>query len=117
MPVRPQPTRREKVMAEDDFIVSAQAVTTNHHGCRMGKWYYEGKGAELYSVVPSYPRLEAPHARVHDQVQQAVQLLGQDWEKDADLQNRILGHFEATERASEEVLRIIDQMVEERHRG
>ena len=95
----------------------AEAVSVDHRNCRMGKWYYEGQGAEVFSRLPSYARMEDPHARVHGQIQEAMHLLGQPWEKDAELQKRIIGHFEGAERASEDVIRIIDQMVEERHRG
>jgi methyl-accepting chemotaxis protein len=95
----------------------AQAVRTDHHDCRLGKWYEDGQGAELFSRVPSYPRLEDPHARVHSQIHEAVHLLEQPWERDLELQKRIVGHFEAAEKASIEVLRTIDQMVEERHQA
>jgi methyl-accepting chemotaxis protein len=95
----------------------AQMIQTDHRGCRLGKWYYEGKGSELFAGVPSFPRLEDPHARVHSHIQNAIQLLNEPWEKDEGLQNRILGHFEAAEKASQEVLRTIDQMVEEQHQG
>jgi hypothetical protein len=95
----------------------AQAVSTDHRGCRLGTWYYEGEGAQNYAQVPSYARLETPHANVHQNIHEAVELLGRSWAKDAELQNRIYGHFEAAERASEEVVQVIDRMVEERHSG
>jgi len=41
---------------------------TDHHGCRMGKWYYEGKGKEKFSKTATYAKLEAPHANVHNSV-------------------------------------------------
>jgi methyl-accepting chemotaxis protein len=95
----------------------ARAIQTDHHGCRLGNWYYEGEGAQNYAQVPSYGRLEAPHAGVHQNIHAAVELLGSSWMKDAELQNRIFGHYEAAERASEEVVQVIDRMVEERHSG
>ncbi len=95
----------------------AQAVQTDHRGCRLGAWYYTGQGAELFSHVPSYNRLEAPHAGVHQNIHTAVGLLGRPWEKNQETQNQIYAHFEAAERASEEVVQIIDRMVDERHRA
>ncbi len=95
----------------------ARAIQTDHRGCRLGKWYYEGQGAEMFSHVPSFNRLEAPHANVHGNVQQAVALLGTQWSKDPGTQSRIYSHFEAAERASEEVVLVIDRMVEEQHKG
>lgn len=38
----------------------------SHHECRLGKWYYEGQGASLYSSLPGFRELEAPHALVHE---------------------------------------------------
>jgi len=93
----------------------AKAVQADHRGCRLGTWYYQGQGAELFSHVPSFNRLEVPHAGVHQNIHEAVALLGSRWEKDSETQTRIFGHFEAAERASEEVVQIIDRMVDERH--
>jgi methyl-accepting chemotaxis protein len=95
----------------------ARAVQTDHHGCRLGTWYYEGQGQELFSHVPSYARLETPHAGVHEHIHEAVSLLGKPWANDAAAQERIYQSFEAAERASEEVVQVIDRMVEERHRA
>jgi hypothetical protein len=83
----------------------------------LGTWYYEGQGQELFSNVPSYPRMEAPHANVHQNIHEAVGLLGKHWGNDAEIQERIYQRFEAAERASEEVVQVIDLMVEERHQG
>ena len=93
----------------------AHAIGTDHRGCRLGTWYYEGQGAESFSHVPSFRLMEAPHAGVHQNVQEAVALLGRNWEKDSEIQDRIYGYFEAAERASEGVVQVIDRMVEERH--
>ncbi len=44
------------------------SIFTDHHGCRMGKWYYEGKGKEKFSKTKAYPKMEIPHANVHNSV-------------------------------------------------
>jgi len=36
----------------------------DHHQCRLGKWYYKGKGIEFKSHT-AYQRLEKPHSDVH----------------------------------------------------
>ena len=105
-----------RVIHQGAASAEARAVQTDHRGCRLGTWYYEGQGLEMFSHVPSYNRLEAPHAAVHQNIHEAVHLLGSSWEKDPDTQNRIFAQFEAAERASEEVVQVIDHMVEERHR-
>jgi methyl-accepting chemotaxis protein len=106
-----------RVVHKGSDSAEAKAVQTDHRGCRLGKWYYQGQGAERFSQVPSFVSLEAPHASVHQNVHQAVDLLQGHWENDPSIQHRIYGHFEAAERASEAVVQIIDRMVEERHRA
>jgi len=106
-----------RVIHQGAHSAESHAIQTDHRGCRLGTWYYEGQGAEMFSHVPSYNRLEAPHARVHQHVQEAVGLLTTGWETDTEVQNRIYGHYEAAERASEEVVQVLDRMVEERHRA
>jgi hypothetical protein len=106
-----------RVLHQGAASSEARAVQTDHRGCRLGTWYYQGQGAELFSHVPSFNSLEAPHANVHRNVHEAVSLLDGRWENDPDIQARIFGHFEAAERASEDVVQIIDRMVDERHRA
>ena len=36
-----------------------------HTSCRLGKWYYEGEGKIMYSHLPGYRDIEAPHKEVH----------------------------------------------------
>ena len=38
----------------------------DHTSCRMGQWYYEGDGANLYSNRSEYRALEVPHREVHE---------------------------------------------------
>ena len=38
---------------------------TDHSRCRLGKWYYEGNGKQLYSELPGFREMEVPHQRFH----------------------------------------------------
>ena len=38
----------------------------NHQECRLGKWYFQGEGAEKYSNYGAFKQLDAPHALVHN---------------------------------------------------
>lgn len=51
---------------------------TDHHGCRMGKWYYEGEGRKLFSKTKAYKTMEAPHANVHNKVLDVLKLIDSD---------------------------------------
>ncbi len=37
----------------------------DHTSCRLGNWYYNGDGRQLYSHLNSFGRLEEPHQLVH----------------------------------------------------
>ncbi|BBF85041.1 methyl-accepting chemotaxis protein [Aquitalea magnusonii] len=45
--------------------LSSDKVSSHQH-CRLGKWYYEGRGAQECKGNNNYTQLEAPHANVHN---------------------------------------------------
>lgn len=45
----------------------------DHHRCRLGNWYYQGRGKQLFSGCRSYQQLERPHADVHTYGRKALQ--------------------------------------------
>ena len=50
-------------------------LIVGHHDCRLGKWYYRGRGRDLFSEFNSFKRLEQPHADVHTFGLKAVETL------------------------------------------
>ncbi|MGF1724839.1 CZB domain-containing protein [Photobacterium nomapromontoriensis] len=42
------------------------ATVVGYQQCRLGNWYYQGRGKQLFSHCPSYQQLEGPHANVHN---------------------------------------------------
>jgi len=92
----------------------ANAVTVNHHDCRLGKWY-TGEGREVFGGLPSYKALEKPHAKVHDSVHTMLPYLTQGWEKDLSMQQAMYAAFQNAEEASHEVMALIDRLVREKH--
>lgn len=93
----------------------ADAVKVDWHGCRLGKWYYEGEGKERFSGVPSYAAMEKPHAEVHRCAQAVLPVISQGWEKDPKLQEQIYRDLECMERGSAGVMETIDRMVAEKN--
>ena len=76
---------------------------SDHHSCRLGKWYYSA-GASEFGGHPSYVALEEPHARVHAEgikVAQAVEAGDID---------TALEHLAEVEKASADVIRILDDL-------
>ncbi len=90
------------------------AVAVDHHNCRLGKWY-EGSGKEVFGDSPSFRNLLAPHSKVHSCVHDMVAMLGQPWDKDDALQDKIISAMEGAEEASMGVMRNIDQAVADKH--
>ncbi len=37
-----------------------------HTECRLGKWYFQGDGAQQYSKLASYKAIDPPHKQVHE---------------------------------------------------
>ncbi|MDD5330499.1 MAG: methyl-accepting chemotaxis protein [Sulfuricella sp.] len=95
-----------------------QAVQVNHHNCRLGKWYDSGAGFALFSHVPSYKSMTTPHSLVHAKVQEALSHCAEsDWERNRDTHAKMIEAFGAAEAASDDVLKVIDEIVREKHAG
>ncbi|HRH81142.1 MAG TPA: methyl-accepting chemotaxis protein [Thiobacillaceae bacterium] len=97
---------------EDQYV---NAVGVDCHGCRLGKWYYEGDGKERFGALHSYRAMETPHHVVHHSAHEMMALIDQGWEKDVGLQQAIYGKLEHMEQASQQVMEVIGQMVAEKH--
>jgi methyl-accepting chemotaxis protein len=54
-----------------------QQSLTTHVECRLGQWYFQGEGARLYSSLPGFKRLDAPHQAVHKAGQTALHCAAQ----------------------------------------
>jgi methyl-accepting chemotaxis protein len=93
----------------------AKAVGVDCHGCRLGKWYYEGDGWQQFHDVPSFNAMEKPHCEVHDNAHKAIALLQKDWEANFEIQAQLYEKLEVMESGSAQVMTIIDCMVEEKH--
>ena len=54
------------------------AQVTTHTDCRLGSWYYQGRGAQLYSHLPAFRKIEASHKTLHQAGEQALAAFGSD---------------------------------------
>lgn len=75
----------------------------DHHQCRLGKWYYQGRGKNLQGL-DSYKRLESPHQEVH---RAGIAALTAKAEKRHD---DCVGALYEMENASEQVLNLLDEI-------
>ena len=78
---------------------------SDHTICRLGKWYYEGEGAQKYSSLKSFKSLEIPHMGVHQNGIKALQAMA-DGDKDA-----VVKYLEAMESSSVDVLGMLSSLL------
>ncbi|MCK9284999.1 MAG: CZB domain-containing protein [Rhodocyclaceae bacterium] len=77
---------------------------SDHRGCRLGKWYYEGDGRTSFAQLPGFREMEQPHARFHENGMAAVRLF-----KEGN-QAAGFGAVERMEQASLEVLACLEKV-------
>ena len=97
---------------EEQYV---SAVGVDCHGCRLGKWYYEGDGKDRFSDTRAYKAMEAPHHQVHHSAHEMVSYIDKGWEHNVEMQHTIYGQLEKMENASQEVMDTIGYMVAEKH--
>ena len=85
---------------------------TSHTECRLGKWYTTGIGKENFGTMPSYAKLDKPHAIVHDQANMLANECGEG--KTVCSKDIIETRVHAIESASKDVFKYLDALVEER---
>jgi len=85
---------------------------TDHHSCRLGKWYESGVGKEKFSHLPSYASLESVHADVHNGIKKAMEYV-----KNQNLlshKDELIAIFKRVEEASKTVSDILDKITQEK---
>jgi chaperonin cofactor prefoldin len=85
---------------------------TTHKECRLGQWYTTGIGRENFGAMPSYAKLEKPHATVHEQANLLANECGEG--KVVCSKDIIETRVHAIEEASKDVFRYLDELVKER---
>lgn len=93
------------------FLNRVDDEFTDHHGCRLGKWYDTGLGKEVFASMPSYSRLEAPHKVVHDRIHDAIHCVksGTCGEK----ATNVMTYFKDAESASKDIFSLLSSMLSE----
>ncbi len=91
-----------------------QAVSVDHHNCRLGRWYEDGHGQEQFGSMPSYTALEPPHARVHQGAHEVLHLMQCDWANDGNTSAALMAAFKDMESASGDVMDLIQRLLEEK---
>ncbi|MFC5769534.1 methyl-accepting chemotaxis protein [Thauera sinica] len=92
----------------------AAAVDLDHHGCGLGRWY-DGGGRELFGHTRAFSELDRPHAGVHVQVRRALEAVRSGDSRDDGTREQVVEALKAAEDASASVIRLVEQMVREKH--
>ncbi len=82
----------------------------SHNDCRLGKWYNSGDGKESFSNTPSYKSLVTPHKLVHESTKMILDDLASN-KFDCHAVER---HLENMEKASDDVFRVLDEMMQQK---
>ena len=93
-----------------------KAVEVDHHNCHFGKWYDAGMGDKLFSHLPSYKEIEAPHELVHNTVYKVLAILALDWKTDSVLSDQLLKIYREAEDASSELIKMVSKLVLEKQK-
>ncbi len=89
----------------------SSAHFSNHHECRLGKWYDSGIGKERFAHTSSYKAIAEPHSQVHHYVIDAIKCLKSGLCNES---MKIIKDFEAVEAASKELFVLLDKLPTER---
>lgn len=84
--------------------MSACEGMADHTACRLGKWYYQGRGKEQYQALASFRQLEAPHASVHNAGFAALEAY-KEGDKTVSIQ-----YIQKMEEASHTVIRMLTEL-------
>lgn len=94
-----------------------QAVALNHQQCRFGQWYDHGIGRQLFSHLPTYPRIDPVHQELHREMHEILDLVeAQDWRKNIRVHGNVQQGFHNLEQHSTELIRLVDQLTDEKLR-
>lgn len=78
---------------------------TDHHCCRLGKWYDSVKDTKIRSL-DAYRRIEAPHARVHEEARLTLELF------EGQRSSEALEHLGSLNAAGDEVFTRLEELAQ-----
>lgn len=92
-----------------NMLLGLEQVTpeevTEHHDCRLGKWYFDEQTKERIGHYDSFKAIDVPHKKVHDHARAAAEAYANRDLNEAEKQLELL------ERSSEQVLTSIDTLI------
>lgn len=96
------------IMHQDPNVTSAFA---DHQHCRLGDWYYNGSGKELFAHTQAYKMLETPHKTVHAKVLETVKCVASTNCFDVKNKNMIVANMTDMEANSSILFELLEKMI------
>ena len=84
----------------------------DHHNCRLGKWYEQGKGREQFNTTSGYSELVNPHEKVHGATRKIFDII----KNESIDERRLMGAVDEMESESLKVFEVLNKMLEEKDR-
>lgn len=84
----------------------ASEEISQHTSCRLGRWYFEGEGAQFFAHLPSFAKIDMPHQAVHENGKKALELCVED-------KSQAISYLQKMESASETVQHLLNQLTDE----
>lgn len=95
---------------------NARAADIDTHQCYLGQWLNADDTQDQFGQLRAFNAIPTPHADLHLNMQLALELIGQDWEQDLEIQTQLYATFEKIENACDTVIDTLDEMVDAKHR-
>ncbi|MDD2368376.1 MAG: CZB domain-containing protein [Sulfuricurvum sp.] len=85
---------------------------SDHHNCRLGKWYESGTVKERFSHLSSFRGIEKPHETVHKEVHKNLTYI-ENGDHSVEHQDEVIKNFQSMEEASLTLFTLMDALIRE----
>ncbi|OCX42187.1 chemotaxis protein [Campylobacter ornithocola] len=102
-----------KLNGYNEIIHASGKTLSDHLSCRLAKWI-AGIGKERFSSGRAFGKLNLPHQKVHENINQAIALASEEDTGNKLVQNQILDKCSNAEKASEDLFEIFKEMLNEK---
>lgn len=84
---------------------------SDHQHCRLGDWYYNGSGKELFAHTQAYKMLETPHRTVHAKVLETIKCVTSNSCFDLKNKDMIVKNMTEMEANSATLFELLEKMI------
>ncbi|AJC84951.1 MCP-domain signal transduction protein [Campylobacter peloridis] len=102
-----------KLNGYNEVIHASGKTLSDHLSCRLAKWI-AGIGKERFSNNRAFGKINLPHQKVHENMNQAITLASQEDSSNKLVQNQIIDKCINAEKASEDLFEIFKEMLDEK---